>query len=230
VKQTPGRDPEVLTETSPAARTRPRWRGVSHQYAFFAALAAGIPLIFTAPSTRAAVAAAIYVASLAGLLGTSALYHRIMWSPRARYWMGQIDTSMIFVLIAGSFTPLILLLLQPPAATVAFRILWAVAGVAIAVNMLSGHAKKAFSSVVFVVLSSAGAAVLLPQIVGPLGATATTLFAVGGFLYILGAAAYGLQRPDPFPQSFGYHEIFHALVVVAAGIHFVTIAVYVLPA
>ena len=175
-------------------------------------------------------AAGIYVASLAGLLGTSALYHRIMWQPRARYWMAQIDTSMIFVLIAGSVTPLVLLLLQPKSADTAFWAVWGTAAAAIALNVVSGKSRKSFNSIVFVAVGLIGGVLILPRILWVLGGGAAVMFAVGGLLYILGAVAYGLERPDPLPAVFGYHEVFHALVILAASVHFAAIAVYVISA
>jgi hemolysin III len=222
--------PQPPTDSPLAHGIRPRWRGVLHQYAFFGALAAGLPLILTASSARATVAAGIYVASLVGLLGTSALYHRIMWQPRARYWMGQVDTSMIFVLIAGSFTPLVLLLLQPKSADTAFWAVWFAAVAAIVLNVVSGKSKKSFNSIAYVAVASIGALLILPRILSELGGVPTTMFAAGGLLYILGAVAYGLERPNPLPAIFGYHEVFHALVVLAAGVHFTAIAMYVMPA
>ncbi len=154
---------------------RPLWRGVSHQYAFFVSLLAGLPLVLSAATPRASFAVGVYVASLAGLLGTSALYHRVVWPPRARYWMGQVDVSMIFVLIAGSFTPIVLLLLQPGAAETAFWAVWAVAAAAIAFNLCFRDTRKAFRSIVFVVVGAAGGIALLPSVVDSLGATAVSL-------------------------------------------------------
>ena len=230
MKQTPAPAPSAPTSSPLPSGVRPRWRGVSHQYAFFAALAAGLPLILTASTERATVAAGIYVASLAGLLGTSALYHRITWQPRARYWMAQIDTSMIFVLIAGSITPLVLLLLQPKSANTAFWAVWGTAIAAIALNFRSGKSRKSSNSIVYVAVGSIGGVLILPQILSELGGIPAAMFAMGGLLYILGAAAYGLQRPNPSPAVFGYHEVFHALVILGAGVHFTAIAMYVLPA
>src|SRR5512139_782863 len=117
--------------TLPAQRVKPRWRGVLHQYSFFASIPPVVLMILAAPTAKAELAAAIYGGSLAALLGTSALYHRVTWSPRARLWMGKLDLAMIFLLIAGSYTPVALLALRPPVSTVVLWLVWgaAVAGI-----------------------------------------------------------------------------------------------------
>lgn len=209
-------------------RVKPSWRGLSHKYAFFASILPGLGLVLAAPTARATVAAATYAVSLAGLLGTSALYHRITWQPRARYWMGRLDLSMIFILIAGSYTPIALLALRPDAAKPVLWTVWGAAAAGIGLKLLWTSPPKWASSVVYVAMGSVGV-FFLPEIARSLGVVATTLFATGGVLYVLGAVVYALQRPDPLPHVFGYHEIFHALVVVAATVHFVAVAVYVLP-
>jgi hemolysin III len=215
--------------TPPAPRVKPRWRGILHQYAFFASIAPLVLLVLAAPTTKASVAAAIYGASLAALLGTSALYHRVTWSPRARLWMGKLDLAMIFFLIAGSYTPIALLALRPPLSTVALWTVWGAAVAGIVLKLVWMSPPKWASSLVYVTMGSIGA-FFLPEIARALGLVAVTLFVAGGVIYIVGALVYALQRPDPLPAVFGYHEIFHALVVVAAAVHYVAVAVYVLPA
>jgi hemolysin III len=212
-----------------AGRVKPRWRGFLHQYAFFASLPPLALLIVAAPTAKAATAAAIYGASLAALLGTSALYHRVTWSPRARFWMGKLDLAMIFFLIAGSYTPVALLALRPPTSTVVMWTVWCAAAAGIVLKLLWSSSPKWASALVYVTLGSLGV-IFLPQLSDSLGAAAVVWFAAGGALYIIGALVYAMQRPDPLPTVFGYHEIFHALVVVAAAMHYVALAVYVLPA
>ena len=214
------------TETA-YVRTKPRWRGVTHQYAFFASLLTGGFLVLVAPNARAAVAAAIYAGSLAALLGTSALYHRVTWSPRARFWMARLDLAMIFVLISGSYTP-VALALERPMATVVLWIAWGSAAAGIAVKVLWQAPPKWASAAVYVAVGSAGA-FLMPEVTRSIGAGATTLLLAGGILYIAGAVVYALQRPDPSPAVFGYHEIFHAFVLAAATVHYVAMAVYLVP-
>ena len=213
---------------APAVRSRPVWRGVLHQYAFFAAVAPVVISIATAPTTKATIAAAIYGGSLAALLGTSALYHRITWSPRARLWMGRLDFAMIFFLIAGSFTPIALLTLEPHLATVALWLVWGAALAGMVVKLFWTHAPKWARSVIYVVIGSVGAC-FAPQVSRSIGGVPMMLLVLGGAIYILGAVVYALQRPDPLPSVFGYHEIFHALVVIAAAVHFVALAVYIVP-
>jgi len=210
------------------ARVKPLWRGVLHQYAFFASLPPVALLIVAAPTAKAALAAAIYGASLAALLGTSALYHRVTWTPRARLWMGKLDLAMIFLLIAGSYTPVAWLGLRPPLSTVVLWLIWGAAAGGIALKLAWTCPPKWASAVVYVTMGMLGA-FFLPEIARSLGPIAVALLVAGGVIYILGAAVYALQRPDPLPAVFGYHEVFHALVVVAAVIHYVAVALYVLP-
>ncbi len=210
-------------------RIKPRLRGELHRYAFFASLLPGAILIAAAPSRRAAVAAAVYATSLAALLGTSALYHCRNWGPRARFWMARLDLAMIFVLIAGTCTPIARLALAPPLSTVVLVSIWTLALAGSVLKLFWTRASKAASAAVYVAVGSV-AALFLPQIHSAIGDTGTALLISGGLLYILGAVVYGLQRPDPLPELFGYHEIFHGLVVVAATLHFAVVAAYVIPA
>lgn len=213
----------------PGTRTKPTWRGVLHQYAFFGCLLPLAVLVFAAPTAKATAATAIYAASLAALLGTSALFHRVTWSPRARFWMSRLDFAMIFVLIAGSYTPVALLGLPPPVSTLVLWTVWCAAAAGIVLKIFWKHSPKWASSIVYVVIGSVGV-LFLPEISRSLGIAAVVWFAAGGAVYILGAVVYATQRPDPLPSVFGYHEIFHALVVIAAAIHYVAVVVYVLPA
>jgi hemolysin III len=214
--------------TSPVSRVKPSWRGVLHQYAFFASIAPVVLLVLAAPTPKASVAVGIYGASLAALLGTSALYHRVTWSPRARRWMGKLDLAMIFLLIAGSYTPVALLALRPPLSTVVLWLVWGAAVAGIVLKLVWTSPPKWASASVYVAMGLLGA-FFLPEIARSVGVGAVALLVAGGLLYILGALVYALQRPDPLPAVFGYHEIFHALVVVAAAVHYVAVAVYVLP-
>jgi hemolysin III len=209
------------------ARVKPRLRGVVHQYAFFASLVAGPALVLTAKTPRAMVAAAVYGFSLSALLGASALYHRVTWTPRARFWMARLDLSMIFFLIAGSCTPIALLALRPPLGTEVLWAVWIAAAAGILLKILWANPTKAASALVYVVMGSLGV-FLMPAIAHTAGLAPVSLLAAGGVLYIAGAAVYAFQQPDPLPTVFGYHEIFHSLVVVAATLHYIAIAGYVL--
>ncbi len=213
--------------TCPSAR--PRLRGVVHQYAFFASLVAGPCLMLLAPSERALVPVTLYAASLSALFGVSALYHRVTWSVAARRWMGRLDHAMINLLIAGSFAPVGMLVLSGRFAVILTALVWGGALAGIGLHVLWLDAPKWLTATVYVVLGWTGT-MAVPELGAHLGWTATGLFVLGGLLYSLGAAVYALRRPDPIPAVFGYHEVFHALVVVAAATHYAVVALYVLPA
>jgi hemolysin III len=213
----------------PTAYPKPRLRGVSHQYAFFVALVLGAVLVLRAHGAAGTAATGIYAAGICGLFGVSAVYHRVTWtSPRARAWMRRLDHSMIFVFIAASYTPVAVLVLQGTAATVVLAIVWggALAGVTLKLVWIS--APKWLSAVLYVALGWVALATV-PQLWSTLGAPAVAAFAAGGVLYTIGAVVYARGRPDPWPRVFGYHEIFHALVIAAAAIHFAVIALAVVP-
>lgn len=214
----------------PDGLVKPRLRGVSHQWAFFTALALGVALVLTAPSERATLAAAVYAVAVAGLFGTSALYHRVNWrAPAARRWMKRLDHSMIFVLIAGTYTPFALLVLHGPLAIAILAVVWGGALAGIVLKLAWIDAPKWVSAIVYVCLGWVALAAS-PQLLDGLGVTATTMVAVGGALYTAGAVVYALRRPDPVPTVFGYHEVFHLLVIAAAAIQYAVIAFVVLPA
>jgi hemolysin III len=207
---------------------KPRLRGVSHQWAFFAFLAFGITLVLTAPPGRATVAAGVYALSVVALFGTSALYHRVAWPTiGAQRWMRRLDHSMIFVLIAGSYTPFALLVLHGTLATVILVTVWAGAVAGIVMKLAWLDAPKWVISTAYVALGWVALAAF-PQLVRGLGLAATALIAVGGVLYTAGAAVYARGRPDPVPAVFGYHEVFHALVIAAAALQYAVVAFFVL--
>ncbi len=221
----PSLDAGALARIAPI---KPRLRGVSHQYAFFVSLACGVALILGASGGRARMAAAIYAAAVSALLGTSALYHRVTWRPRARRWMRRLDHSMIFVLIAGTFTPVALLALRGSLATAILIVVWAGAVGGVVFKLVWLDAPKWLFALVYVALGSVSLAVIgeLPAAIGWLGVAG---LATGGVLYTAGAVVYASGRPDPSPRVFGYHEVFHALVLAAACLHYAVIAFAVLP-
>ena len=209
--------------------TKPRLRGVWHQWAFFVSVAIGAALVVAAPSGQPRLAAAIYAVSVAALFGTSALYHRITWaSQAARRWMRRLDHSMIFFLIAGTYTPFALLVLDGDLATVILVVVWAGALAGVLMKLVWIDAPKALVALTYIMLGWVAVAAF-PAMIERLGVTATTLVAVGGLLYTLGALVYAFQRPDPAPSVFGYHEVFHALVILAAALQYAVIAFYVIP-
>jgi hemolysin III len=219
----------MRTNFATAELDKPRLRGVSHQWAFFVSVAIGAALVVAAPAGEPRLAATIYATSVAALFGTSALYHRITWSSLgARRWMRRLDHSMIFCLIAGTYTPFALLVLDGALATVILVVVWAGALAGVLMKLVWIDAPKALVAVSYILLGWVAVAAF-PDMLDRLGVTATTLVAVGGLLYTLGALVYAFQRPNPAPTVFGYHEVFHALVIVAAGIQYAVIAFYVLP-
>jgi hemolysin III len=207
---------------------KPRLRGVLHQYAFFVSLALGTTLVVVAPAGRAKLASAIYAVAVSGLLGTSALYHRVTWSKRVRAWMRRLDHSMIFVLIAGTYTPFALLVLSGSLAHAILIVVWGGAAAGIVLKLAWIGAPRWVTAGVYLALGWVAIAAM-PDLASTLGAGALTLLVAGGLLYTAGAVIYALKRPNPVPTVFGYHEIFHALVIAAAAAHFAVIAFYVLP-
>jgi hemolysin III len=207
---------------------RPRLRGVFHQYAFFVAAVACGALVVAAPTGRARVAVIVYAVGLCGLLGVSALYHRVTWSAAARRWMRRLDHSMIFVLVAATYTPFALLVFTRPFATVILLVAWSTALAGIVLSLVWIDAPKPVTAVVYVALGWVAVATM-PQLVEHAGVAATMLIVAGGALYTLGAVVYARRRPDPRPTVFGYHEVFHLLVIGAAAAHFLAVAVYAVP-
>jgi hemolysin III len=213
----------------PAADLIPTWRGLLHAYTFWIALAAATTLVIAASTPRARVAAGIYGAGLCTLFAVSGLYHRWRWDARWRPLLRRLDHSTIFVFIAASTTPLALLILSGRLQALVLVIVWlgALAGVIASVTWIDAPRALVASSYVAV-----GCAALagLPQIADRLPLAALLLFGADGVLYITGAAIYATRRPNPWPRSFGFHEVFHAFVVAAATAHFVAIVAFVLPA
>jgi hemolysin III len=207
---------------------RPRFRGVSHQWAFFCSLVTGAVLVIAAPAGRPTVASAIYAASVAALFGTSALYHRITWpTASARRWMRRLDHSMIFLLIAGTYTPFALLVLEGTLATVILVVVWAGALGGIVLKLVWIDAPKAVVAALYVALGWV-AVVAFPDLIEGLGITSMVLVVAGGVLYTVGAAVYAFRRPDPVPAVFGYHEIFHLLVIAAAALQYAVVVFVVM--
>jgi hemolysin III len=208
--------------------TRPLLRGVLHQAAFIAALVVGALLVaYADQNERTRTAAAVFAGSVAAMLGASALYHRVTWSPTVRPWMRRIDHAGIYVLIAGSYTPVGLIGLHGTMQRVVLGIVWTGAAAAIVFKFAWVAAPKWLAAVIGIALGWAGVAAL-PQLVHTAGATAVALLAAGGLAYTAGAIVYALKRPDPAPRVFGYHELFHALTLVAVACQYVAIAFYVL--
>jgi hemolysin III len=218
----------LVAPKAPTAPSRPRFRGVVHQWSFFVALAAGAGLVAWAPAGRATAATAVYAAALAGLLGTSALYHRVTWRPSVRAWLRRLDHSMIFVLIAGTYTPFAVLVLDEPLNVVLLAGVWGGAVAGILFTLLWADAPPWLTAAAYVALGWFSI-IAMPEITERAGPAALALLAAGGLAYTAGAIVYARRRPDPRPATFGYHEIFHVLVVVAAAAHFAAVAAFAVP-
>jgi hemolysin III len=190
--------------------------------AAFVAAVAGAILVFRASGARARAGALVYGISLVSLFAVSAIYHRPDWSEKVRAVWRRLDHSAIFLLIAGTYTPFSFLL-GSRIGWIFLGIVWAGALLGIAMSVAWVRAPKALVAAVCVLLGWA-ALPLLPALKASLGTGAVVLLAAGGVVYSLGAAVYALRRPDPFPKVFGYHEIFHALVIAGAGCHFAVVA------
>lgn len=212
------------------AAVKPKLRGVSHEWAFFVSLFLGAGLIVAADTTKATLAVAIYAVSLSALLGTSALYHRVNWRrPSARRWMRRLDHSMIFFLIAGTYTPFALLALDGPLADAILVVVWVGAIAGAVVEMVWIEHPKWVAALIYMSLGWV-AAIAFPGLWNEMGMAGTLLVAAGGLLYTAGAVVYATQRPNPNPLVFGYHEVFHLLVIAAAAAHFAAVAFFALPA
>lgn len=206
---------------SPGAR--PRLRGVSHHVAFYVALASGALLIAGAGDQRAMAVIAIYVVFLAGMFGASALLHRSDWGPRAFGWLRRVDHAMIFACIAGTYTPFCVLGLGAPAGTRLLVLVWSAAGLGILRAVLWPHAPRAISSSLYVAVGWVMLA-YFPEVHAALDPAAFALLVIGGALFTVGAVVYLVRRPDPWPTVFGYHEVFHVLIVAGCVCHFAAIA------
>jgi hemolysin III len=205
----------------------PVLRGVSHQWAFWFALAAAAALVAFAPGGTARLSALIYGAGLCAMLAASALYHRWKCTPELRSLLCRIDHSAIYVFMGASFTPIALLVLEGSVRWAVLTTIWAgcVGGVALSVAWIT--APRVLFALTYVGLGWT-MAIAFPQVLAELDLAPLVLFAAGGVLYSAGAVIYALRRPDPWPHTFGFHEIFHALVIAAAVTHFVAMAGWVI--
>jgi hemolysin III len=200
----------------------PRLRGRIHQVAFFVSIPMGITVVLLASGAAATAVAAVYAASLTAVFGTSAAYHRGRWGPRARRWMKRLDHSMIYVLIAGSYTPVAVLALHGPWEVVLLSVAWAGAAVGITMKMARPDGLSVLSAILYMAMGWL-ALVAIPPLVRGMPPAGLVLMVAGGLLYTAGAIVFASRRPDPRPAVFGYHEIWHAFMVAAAACHYVMI-------
>ncbi|MFD9703972.1 hemolysin III family protein [Lentzea sp. NPDC059081] len=210
----------------PQPGLRPRLRGWLHLWSFIASVATGATLIALAASTvsaRAALATSVYGATVLGLFGVSALYHRVTWkSDRVRTWMKRLDHSMIFVFIAGTYTPFALLAMNPGTGSTVLWVVWIGALLGVTLKLAWPHAPRWLGVPIYIALGWV-AVFVLPELLHHAGVAALVLLLVGGALYTVGAVFYATRWPNPWPQVFGYHEFFHAATVVAAICHYIAI-------
>jgi hemolysin III len=208
---------------------RPLLRGLSHAYTFWVALVAAVVLTVVVPEGTPRIAAIVYGIGLCGLFAASGTYHRWRWNPRWRPLLRRIDHSTIFIFIAASYTPVALLVMHGTLRWVILVAVWsgALGGVVLSVAWIT--APRVLSAACYLAL---GWTVMfaLPQMIDALDVAPLVLLAVGGLLYTVGAVVYATKRPNPWPNTFGFHEIFHALVILAAAVQFIALAGWVFPA
>ena len=201
---------------------KPFLRGHFHQAAFFLALGACSMLIALSQGPKGLFASIVYGISLAGLFGISALYHVPNWGVKSRLWLKRVDHAAIFILIAGTGTPVFLLGLDHDASLKLLMIFWTAAAVGIVQSIFWVSAPKWVSAIFYVGMGWLSFP-YIPEMLASLGAANFWLMMSGGFVYTIGAVIYALKRPNPFPKIFGYHEIFHILVIIAAILHFIVV-------
>jgi hemolysin III len=207
---------------------KPRLRGRIHQVAFFVSIPAGIVLVLLANGPVPTAVAAIYAASLTAVFGSSAAYHRGVWSERARRWMRRLDHSMIFVLIAGSYTPISVLILDGTWEAVLLSLVWTGAAVGVTLKMVRPDGLSVTTAILYMSLGWL-ALIALPQLVQGMTTAEMVLMITGGLLYTAGAIVFASRKPDPRPDTFGYHEIWHAFMVVAATCHYAMVLLVLHP-
>ena len=211
-----------------ATALRPRLRGRSHQVAFVVAAALAPVMIALAPGIAARLVIAVYALAIAALFGVSAAYHRGDWSAAARARMRRLDHSMIFLAIAATYTPIAAFALSPSSARLVLPIVWAGAAVGIVVRNVWHDAPAPVAAAPYLVVGWA-AVVVMSDVWRSLGVAGFSLVALGGVLYTAGALIYAVRRPDPWPRTFGYHEVFHLLVIGGAALHYLGVAFVALP-
>jgi hemolysin III len=208
-------------------QVRPRLRGVLHQYGFFVSLSLAAPLVAVDASVRSRVAAAVFAASVAVMFGVSALYNRVTWSPGWRRWMRRLDHTTIFLFIAGSYTPVGLVVLSGTWRIVILALVWGGVSAAVLVSLVFPDAPRWVAASIGVALGWVGVAAF-PKLLDRIGPWGVTLALLAGLLYTTGALVYARRKPDPFPTIFGYHEVFHAFVIAAVACEYACVAFFML--
>jgi hemolysin III len=228
VPRTPAAAPRSGNELSVDGGVKPRLRGVSHQVAFVAAVPVAIVVALTTSGGLARAAGTAFALSVAGMFGVSSIFHRGSWTPTISRRLGRLDHAMIYGLIAGTYAPIGLLVLHRDWRVPILGAVWGCACLAAAVKLMWARPPTWLTPVISIALGWT-AVVVLPQIVESIGIGGALLLVAGGLAYTIGALVYVRRRPDPAPATFGYHELFHALVIVAVACQYSTIVFYVLP-
>ena len=207
---------------------RPLLRGVSHKYAFFLSVVVGAVLVAGAPTTRGTIAASVFAAVIACMFGASALYHRVVWTPPARRWMRRIDHAALFLVIGGTYTAFALIVLGGAWREAILAIVWSGVLAAIILRFVWVTAPGWVAAGIGMGLGWVSV-VVLPQLIDGIGVVGVGLLALGGVLYTAGSIVYARRRPDPVPSVFGYHEVFHLLVIGAVACQYASVAFFLLP-
>ena len=212
--------------TESPAVIKPSWRGWLHATVFPVVVVAGIVLVATAPTTAGRVSSAIFSATAALLFGVSALLHRGTWSPSVEDLLRRLDHANIYLIIAGTYTPFAVLALPPSDGRLLLAIVWTGALAGAAFRIFWTGEPRWLSTTLYVVV---GWIVIffLPELINGAGIGAVVLIALGGVLYTVGAVVYGMKRPNPWPGTFGFHEVFHALTIAAFVAHYIAVWIVV---
>lgn len=217
--------PRDVPPDVPREVMRPRMRGRLHTYAFFVAVVCGIvvcSLAATQPGAAPVVSCAIYSVTVCALFGVSALYHRRVWTVMGFRLMRRLDHSMIFLFIAGTYTPVAVLTLPAPLARTVLAIVWGGALAGVALKLVWPYAPRWIGTLLYTILGWV-ALPILPDLLDRDGVVVVVLLAAGGLVYTLGGLCYAMRRPNPWPTVFGHHELFHACTLMAASCHHVAI-------
>jgi hemolysin III len=202
---------------------KPRLRGVLHQWALVAAVPAGVVLVAVSDGGRARLGTAVYAIAMASMLGASALYHRVPWKTAGgRAWARRLDHAMIFVFIAGTYTPFALISFHGWLPVAVLVCVWSGAALGLGVNLAWIGAPRWVTAPAYLLVGWVGV-VAAPELFQAVGVAGAVLLVVGGALYTVGAVTYATRWPNPFPRTFGFHEVFHLLVVVALAVQLVAV-------
>ena len=207
---------------------KPSLRGISHAASFFVSLPLGLILVLEAKTGKGLAGAIVFAVSVTTMFGASAVYHCFNWPVSARRWLRRIDHAGVYGLIAGTYTPFGLLVLEGRSRFVVLGIVWSGALAAVLLKFLWLDAPTWLSAAFGIALGWV-AVVMIPQLIDTIGLAGSVLVLAGGLAYTAGAFVYAFRRPDPYPAVFGFHEVFHVLVIAAVACQYSAVAFFVLP-